>query len=378
MSLPQNNQTPPPGTALGTGAGSAFDKLAEVEARFQELEVLLADPDVLAKQNSFQKLAKERADIEELVQSYQRWKQANKDLEENAPLLREADSEMRAMAREEEQRLIALRVELEEKIKLLLLPKDPNDDKNIVLEIRAGTGGEEAALFAGDLFRMYSRYAERKRWRVEILNMSEASAGGIKEVVVMISTTGGKVYSELKYESGVHRVQRVPETEAQGRIHTSAATVAVLPEAEDVDVRIEDKDLRIEVMRSGGPGGQSVNTTDSAVQIMHIPSGIIVRCQQEKSQHKNKAMAMRILRSKLLEIEQEKQASAERDARRAQVKSGDRSEKIRTYNFPQDRVTDHRIGLTKHNLPKIMDGDIQDVIDALRTHYQAESLKGEA
>ena len=380
MSLPQNNQTPPPGSVIGagTGAGSAFDKLAEVESRFQELEVLLADPDVLSKQNSFQKLAKERADIEELVQCYQRWKQANKDLEENAPLLRETDSEMRAMAREEEQLLIGLRSELEEKIKLLLLPKDPNDDKNIVLEIRAGTGGEEAALFAGDLFRMYSRYAERKRWRVEILNMSEASAGGIKEVVVMISTTGGKVYSELKYESGVHRVQRVPETEAQGRIHTSAATVAVLAEAEDVDVRIEDKDLRIEVMRSGGPGGQSVNTTDSAVQIMHMPSGIIVRCQQEKSQHKNKAMAMRILRSKLLEIEQEKQASAERDARRAQVKSGDRSEKIRTYNFPQDRVTDHRIGLTKHNLPKIMDGDIQDVIDALRTHYQAESLKGEA
>ena len=238
--------------------------------------------------------------------------------------------------------------------------------------------GEEAALFAGDLFRMYCRYAERKQWRVEILSMSEAAAGGIKEAIALISApSSGKVYSDLKYESGVHRVQRVPETEAQGRIHTSAATVAVLAEAEDVDVKIEEKDLRIEVMRSGGPGGQSVNTTDSAVQIMHIPSGIIVRCQQEKSQHKNRATAMRILRTKLLDIEREKQESAEREARRLQVKSGDRSEKIRTYNFPQDRVTDHRIGLTRHNLQKFMDGDIQDVIDALRAHHQAEALRGE-
>ncbi len=358
---------------------SFFDKLAEVEARYQELEVQLADPDVLAKQNAFQKLAKERAEIEDLVETYRRLKQVLHDLEENAPLLRESDAEMRAMAREEEQRLTAQRTQIEERLKVLLLPKDPNDDKNIVLEIRAGTGGEEASLFAADLFRMYSRYAERKRWRVEILNLSESSAGGIKEAVALITAAaGGKVFSELKYESGVHRVQRVPETEAQGRIHTSAATVAVLAEAEEVDVRIEDKDLRIEVMRSGGPGGQSVNTTDSAVQIMHIPTGIIVRCQQEKSQHKNRATAMRILRSKLLEIEREKQETAERDARRAQVKSGDRSEKIRTYNFPQDRITDHRIGLTKHNLPKVMDGDIQEIIDALRTHYQAESLRGDS
>jgi peptide chain release factor 1 len=358
---------------------SFFDKLAEVEARYQELEVQLADPDVLAKQNAFQKLAKERAEIEDLVETYRRLKQVLHDLEQNSPLLRESDAEMRAMAREEEQRLVAQRTEIEERLKVLLLPKDPNDDKNIVLEIRAGTGGEEASLFAADLFRMYSRYAERRRWRVEILNLSESSAGGIKEAVALITAaSGGKVFSELKYESGVHRVQRVPETEAQGRIHTSAATVAVLPEAEEVDVRIEDKDLRIEVMRSGGPGGQSVNTTDSAVQIMHIPTGIIVRCQQEKSQHKNRATAMRILRSKLLEIEREKQETAERDARRAQVKSGDRSEKIRTYNFPQDRITDHRIGLTKHNLSKVMDGDIQEIIDALRTHYQAESLRGES
>jgi peptide chain release factor 1 len=354
-----------------------FDKLEEVEARYQALETQLADPEVLARQQTFQKLAKERSDIDELVTTFRAYKTTCKALEENAPLLRESDAELRGMAREEEQRLVAERTGLEEKLKLLLLPKDPNDDKNIVLEIRGGTGGEEASLFAGDLWRLYCRYAERKRWRVEILNLSESSSGGIKEVVAMISAPpGGRVYSELKYESGVHRVQRVPETEAQGRIHTSAATVAVLPEAEDVDVKIEEKDLRIEVMRSGGPGGQSVNTTDSAVQVMHIPSGIIVRCQQEKSQHKNKAMAMRILRSKLLDIETEKQESAEREARRAQVKTGDRSEKIRTYNFPQDRVTDHRIGLTKHNLPKILDGDIQEIIDALRTYYQAEALRG--
>ena len=358
---------------------SMFDKLAEVEVRYQELEIQLADPEVLAKQNAFQKLAKERAEIEELVSTYRQLRQILHDLAENASLLRESDPEMRAMAREEETRLTTLRTEAEDKLRILLLPKDVNDSKNIVLELRAGTGGDEAALFARDLFRMYIRYAERKRWNVEILNISESGGGGLKEVVAMITAPpGGKVFSELKYESGVHRVQRVPETEAQGRIHTSAATVVVLPEAEEVDVKIEDKDLRIEVMRSGGPGGQSVNTTDSAVQIMHIPSGIIVRCQQEKSQHKNRSTAMRILRSKLLEIEREKQESAERDARRAQVKTGDRSEKIRTYNYPQDRLTDHRIGLTKHNLPKIMDGDIQEVIDALRTYYQAEALKGDA
>jgi peptide chain release factor 1 len=297
------------------------------------------------------------------------------EIEENKRLLEEKDAELRAMAREEIARLTAERDSLADKMKVLLLPKDPNDEKNIVLEIRGGTGGEEAALFAGDLFRMYSRYAERRRWKVEILSISEAAAGGIKEVMALIS--GDKVYSQLKYESGVHRVQRVPATEAQGRIHTSAATVAVLPEAEEVDIKIEDKDLDIKVSRSGGPGGQSVNTTDSAVQITHIPTGIQVRCTSEKSQHKNKSQGMKILRAKLFEIEQEKRNAAERDARRSQVGSGDRSEKIRTYNFPQDRLTDHCIGYTRHNLPEILAGDLDPVIDALRTHFQAEALKGQ-
>ncbi|MSP61294.1 MAG: peptide chain release factor 1 [Myxococcales bacterium] len=351
-----------------------FDKLEAVVLRHAELTRLLSDPAVIAQRAQFQKYAKECADLSDLVATYQRYTKIAAELDENKLLLDEKDPEMRAMAREEAARLTVEKDALAEKLKLLLLPKDPNDDRNILLEIRGGAGGEEAALFAGDLFRMYGRYAERRRWKVEVLSMSEAAAGGLKEVVAQIA--GDKVYSALKYESGVHRVQRVPTTEAQGRIHTSTATVAVLPEADELDLRIDEKDLEIKVSRSGGPGGQSVNTTDSAVQILHVPSGIQIRCTTEKSQHKNKAQAMRILRAKLLEIEEEKRASAERDARRGMVGSGDRSEKIRTYNFPQDRFTDHRIGLTKHNLPGILDGELDPIIEALRTSFQAEALKG--
>ena len=353
-----------------------FDKLEAVEKRYQDLEALLADPDVIGRRAEFQKLSKERADIVELVEAFREYKRIIAELDENKPLLEEKDPEMRTMAREESARLTVEQTRIEEKLKLLLLPKDKNDDKNIVLEIRGGTGGEEAALFAADLFRMYSRYAERHRWKLEILSQSDAAAGGLKEVIALISSKDGKVYSALKYESGVHRVQRVPATEAQGRIHTSTTTVVVLPEVEEVDVKIEDKDLEIKVSRSGGPGGQSVNTTDSAVQILHKPSGIQVRCTDEKSQHKNKDKAMKILRSKLYDIEREKQEASERELRREQVKSGDRSDKIRTYNFPQDRLTDHRIGLTKHNLEDILDGNLDAIIEALRTHYQAEALKG--
>ncbi len=355
-----------------------FDKLEAVERRFYDLNGQLSDPDVISRRGEFQKLSKEHADLAQLVEAYKAYKKVKLELDENKVLLEERDADMRAMAREEQARLTVAHDILVERMKLLLLPKDPNDDKNIVLEIRGGTGGEEAALFAADLFRMYSRYAERMRWKLEILSTSDAAAGGFKEVIALITATGGKVYSALKYESGVHRVQRVPATETQGRIHTSAATVVVLPEVEEVDVKIEDKDLEIKVSRSGGPGGQSVNTTDSAVQILHKPSGIQVRCTDEKSQHKNKDKAMKILRAKLFEIERMKQEVAERELRREQVKSGDRSDKIRTYNFPQDRLTDHRIGLTRHNIKELLDGDLDPVIDALRTHFQAEALKGQS
>jgi peptide chain release factor 1 len=348
-----------------------LEKLAAVEARYQELDGMLADPAVLANRQQMQKLSKEHSDLREVVEAFRQHRDVIKQIAEAREL--QKDPEMREFAREEETKLGGEQERLEKSLKELLMPKDPNDEKNILLEIRAGTGGEEAALFAADLFRMYTRFAERHRWAVEIMSMSPAAAGGIREVVAGINGRGA--YSQLKYESGVHRVQRVPATEAQGRIHTSTATVAVMPEVEDVEIEIDAKDLKIDVMRSGGPGGQSVNTTDSAVRIHHLPSGLIVHCQQEKSQHKNKAMAMKLLRSKLYEIELEKRDTAEREARRSQIGSGDRSEKIRTYNFPQDRLTDHRIGLTRHNLPGLLDGDLGDVIGSLRAHFQAEALK---
>jgi peptide chain release factor 1 len=348
-----------------------IEKLEAVSRRFQELEHLLCSPAVLSDPGKLQKLNKERTDLEPVVVSFAKLKDVGKKIVEHKELL--GDPELGELARSELPELEAEEARLAAELELLLLPRDPNDERNTILEIRSGEGGEEAALFAADLFRMICRYAEGKRWRVEVLNTSESSSGGYKEVIALV--TGQSVYSHLRYEGGVHRVQRVPATEAQGRIHTSTATVAVLPEADDVDVHIEDKELDISIAASGGPGGQGVNTTNSAVQIRHIPSGIIVKCQDERSQLKNKAKAMKVLKSRLLELEQHKQDEALSAERRNMVGSAERAQKIRTYNFPQNRVTDHRIGLTLHKLDKIIEGDLGDLIAALRTHRQAELLK---
>ncbi len=348
-------------------------RMGSLEKRFDEVSNLLGQPEVIGRRAEFTKLSREHSDLEEVVGAWRELLKLRADRQQAEAMLAEGDSEMRALAREELAALDEQIADLNQRLRLLLLPKDPNDERNVVLEIRAGTGGDEAALFAGDLFRMYMRFAERQGWKTEALSATEGTAGGFKEVIALLSAKGA--YSVLKYESGVHRVQRVPATEASGRIHTSAATVAVLPEAEEVDISIDEKDLRIDVFRSSGPGGQSVNTTDSAVRVTHLPTSIMVVCQDEKSQHKNKSKALKILRSRLLDHERERQEAAERDQRRAMVRTGDRSEKIRTYNFPQDRLTDHRIGLTRHNLSAVVDGDLGDIIAALRAHFQAAALE---
>jgi len=353
-----------------------FERLDQLEARYEEMNRALASPGIVNDSAKYQKTAKAHSEIAPVVEKYREYKDLTRGIAESkAVLAEEKDPEMRAYAQEELDKLEARIAQVEADLKVLLLPKDPNDEKDIILEIRAGTGGDEATLFADEMFRMYSRYAETQGWKVEVLSTSESSVGGLKEVIAIIE--GKRVYSQLKYESGVHRVQRVPATEQQGRVHTSAVTVAVLPEAEDVDIKIEAKDLRIDTFCSSGPGGQSVNTTYSAVRITHIPTNTVVSCQDEKSQIKNREKGMRVLRSRLYEIEMQKQQEALAKERKAMVGSGDRSEKIRTYNFPQNRVTDHRIGLTIHQLTEVMDGKLQPIVDALITHYQAEKLKQE-
>jgi peptide chain release factor 1 len=351
-----------------------FTRLEEVVDRFREIEGLMSDPSLISNQEKFRSLTKEHAELSEIVEVYGKYCKVCEDIEGNRELLRENDEELRAMAKAELPELEERKETLTQELRLLLLPKDPNDGRNIILEVRAGTGGDEAALFAGDLFRMYSRYAEGRRWRVEIMSSAESEAGGFKEIIALIS--GERVYSRLKYESGTHRVQRVPETEAQGRIHTSACTVAVLPEADDVDVYINPSDLRIDVYRASGAGGQHVNKTESAVRITHIPTGVVVSCQDEKSQHKNKAKAMKVLQSKILDARVAEQQALQAADRKNQVGSGDRSERIRTYNFPQGRCTDHRIGLTLYRLDAIMQGDLDEIVDALTTHAQADAMSG--
>ncbi|MEK6705653.1 MAG: peptide chain release factor 1 [Bdellovibrionota bacterium] len=350
-----------------------FAKLDAIEQRFVEIERKLSEPEMAGRIAEFRKLSQERASLEDLVNEYRRYKRVLGELESNRTLLADGDHELAALAREEIKQLETELEQSKQALQILLLPKDPNDAKNVLLEIRAGAGGDEAALFVAELFRMYQKYCETQGWRFELLSANSTGLGGFKEIIAEI--VGQNVYSRLKWEGGVHRVQRVPETEAQGRIHTSTVTVAILPEAEEVDVNINPVDLRIDVFRSGGAGGQGVNTTDSAVRITHIPSGLVVVCQDERSQHKNRDKAMKILRARLLEIETEKAAKTHADARRSMVGTGDRSERIRTYNFPQGRLTDHRIGLTIYQLPELMEGKIDEIINALQTHYQTEALR---
>ncbi len=351
-------------------------KIEEIEERFEELSSRLADPSVLGDQKTYQRLARQHSDIASVVERYRKWKQTGAQIEETLPMLREADPDLVDMATEEIDSLRRMQENLAEEIRVLLLPVDPADEKGAVLEIRAGTGGDEATLFAAEIYRMYCKYAEMQSWKIEETDRSDSEMGGIKELIALV--TGNRVYSRLKFESGVHRVQRVPKTESQGRIHTSAVTVAVLPQADEVDVEIAENELRIDTYCSSGPGGQSVNTTYSAVRVTHLPTGLVVTCQDEKSQIKNRKKALRVLRSRLYEIERERQHSAQAEQRRAMVRSGDRSEKIRTYNFPEMRITDHRIGLKVHQLTEVMNGNLDVMIEPLIGAHQAAALADQA